>query len=205
MHAHGTARSGFLTTSSNTLGSTSPTIRATFRPLAIRPQDRVHVDIRHAAPKLQVCVRDRQERPRGLFRPHGLSSRPCRLLQVPDGRHNHCRPQTSIATPLRQRSSVTSLTHCAHATSHHHHVRQSPHRRSLAGAPSSNRFNGPVRARGTVSSGPSRISTGDGHASGCAAWALRHNGQSWTCRRAPTHRGALLERWRAQFWNEARV
>jgi hypothetical protein len=24
--------------------------------LAIRPQDRVHVDIRHAAPKLQVCV-----------------------------------------------------------------------------------------------------------------------------------------------------
>jgi hypothetical protein len=26
--------------------------------LAIRPQDRVHIDIRHAAPTLQVCVRD---------------------------------------------------------------------------------------------------------------------------------------------------
>ena len=78
--------------------------------LAIRPQDRVHVDICHVAPKLQVCVRERQERARGRSRPHGLSSRPCRLLQVPDGRHDHCQPQTSIVTPLRRRS-VASLAH----------------------------------------------------------------------------------------------
>ena len=42
--------------------------------------------------KLQVRVRDRQERPRGLSLPHGLSSRSRRLLQVPDDRSDHCRP-----------------------------------------------------------------------------------------------------------------
>jgi hypothetical protein len=113
--------------------------------LAIRPQDRVHVDIRHAAPKLQVGVRDGQERPRGRSRLHRRCSRPCRRLQVPNGRYDHGCPQTSIATLLR-RFSAASLAHRAHATLHHHRVR-SRHRRSLAGAPSSNRVNGPVRAR----------------------------------------------------------
>ena len=133
--------------------------------LAIRPQDRVHVDIRHAAPKLQVCVRDRQERPRRLSRPPGRSSRPCRLLQVPDGRHNHGRPQTSIATLLRH-FSVTSLAHRAHATSHHHHVRKSPHRRPPVERALVKPCRRPSSREGTVSSGSSRISTGDGHVSG---------------------------------------
>ena len=78
-------------------------------PLAILPQDRVHVEIRHAAPKLQVGVRDRQERPRGLSRSHGLPSLPRRLLQVPDGRRNHCRPQTLTATPLLRRLLLSPL------------------------------------------------------------------------------------------------
>jgi hypothetical protein len=155
----------------------------------IFPQDRVHVEIRHAAPKLQVWVRDHQERPRGLSRPHGLFSRPRRLLQVLDGRRNDCHPQTSIATPLRRRSSVTSLAHRAPATSHHN-VRKS---HSIDGRPSSEPLvkpcRGPSSREGTVSSGSSRISRGDGHVSGTRVSALRQNGQSWTCRRAPAIEG----------------
>jgi hypothetical protein len=95
---------------------------------AIRPLDPVHVDIGYAAPKLQAWVRDCQECSRRLSRPRRRSSRPCRRLQVPDGRHDHGRPQTSIATLVR-RFSVTSLNHRAHGTSHPHHLRKSPHRR----------------------------------------------------------------------------
>jgi len=71
--------------------------------VAIRPQDRVHVEIRHLAPKRQVGVRDHQECSCRRSRSYGLSSRAHRLLQVPDGRRNHCRPQTSIATPFLRR------------------------------------------------------------------------------------------------------
>ena len=164
--------------------------------LAIRPQDRVHVDIRHAAPKLQVGVRDRQERPRGL-------PRPCRLLQVPDGRHDHCRPQTSIATLLR-RSSVTALAHRAHSTSHHH-VRQSPHRRSLVERALVKPCRRPSSREGTVSSGPSRISTGDGHVGGVRGMCASTTRPKLDLSARTHYRGALLERWLAQFWNEARV
>jgi hypothetical protein len=72
-------------------------------------------------------------------------ARLCRLLQVADARHDHCRPQTSIATLLR-RFSVTSLAHRAHSTSHHN-VRQSQHQRSLVERALVKRVVGPVRAR----------------------------------------------------------
>jgi hypothetical protein len=62
-----------------------------------------HVEIRHLAPQLQVGVRDHQECACRRSRSYGLSSRAHRLLQVPDGRRNHCRPQTSIATPFVRR------------------------------------------------------------------------------------------------------
>jgi len=100
-------------------------------------------------PSLAICPLGScscRDPPRGT-KTSGVSSRPSRtpartrapgrtLLPPvsaspsPDGRHNHCRPQTSTATPLRRRSSVTSLAHRAHSTSHHHNVRKSPHRRS---------------------------------------------------------------------------
>ena len=71
--------------------------------VAIGPQDRVHVATRHLASKLQVGVRDHQECACRRSRSYGLSSRAHRLLHVPDGRRNHCRPQTSIAPPFLRR------------------------------------------------------------------------------------------------------
>ena len=175
-----------------------------FPSLAIRPQDRVHVDIRHAAPKLQVCVRDGQERPRRRSRPHSLSSRPCRLLQVPDSRHDHGRPQTSIATLLRH-FSVTSLAHRAHPTSHHHPVRTSPHRRSPVARALVKPWRRPSSREGTVSSGSSRMSTGDGHVSGARSIGAPTQRPKLDLSARTHYRGALLERWLAQFWNEVRV
>ena len=85
-------------------------------PLAILPQDRVRVEVRHAAPRPQGGVRARQELPRGLSRSQGLSSHPRRLLKVMDGRRNHGRPQALIATPFLRRwlRSVLHLSLMAH-------------------------------------------------------------------------------------------
>ena len=104
-------------------------------------------------------------------------ARPWRLLQVSDGRHDHGRPQTSIATLLR-RLSVTSLAHRAHSTSHHD-VRKSPHRRLPVERTLARPCRRPRSREGTVSSGSSTMSTGDGHVSRTrvmACWPRRQRG-----------------------------
>ena len=175
-------------------------------------------------PSLAICPLGScscRDPPRGT-KTSGVSSRPSRtpartrapgrtLLPPvsaspsPDGRHNHCRPQTSTATPLRRRSSVTSLAHRAHSTSHHHNVRKSPHRRSPVERAPRETVPWASSREGIVSSGSSRISTGDGHVSGARGMCAPTKRPKLDLSARTRHRGALLERWLAQFWNEARV
>jgi hypothetical protein len=84
---------------------------------------------------------------------------------------------------------VTSLAHRAHPASHHHPVRTSPRRRPPVERARVKPWRRPRSPEGTVSSGSASMSTGDEHVSGYTAYALRHNGQSWTGRRAPTIAG----------------
>ena len=64
---------------------------------------------------------------------------------------------------------------------------------------------GPSSREGTVSSGSSRISTGDGHVSGECGMCAPTKRPKLDLSARTHYRGALLERWLAQFWNESRV
>jgi hypothetical protein len=141
--------------------------------------------------------------PARTLRPARTSSRPCRLLQVPDGRHDHCRPQTSIATLLR-RFSVTALAHRAHSTSHHHNVRQSPHRRSPVERALVKPWHRPSSREGTVSRLFENFD-GDGHVSGVLGMCAPTKPPTLDLSARTHYRGARLERWLAQFWNEVRA
>ena len=121
--------SGLLTTSSNASGSTSPTIRATF-PSWQYARRISFMSIRHPPRGIKTSgVSSRLSRtPAQTLPPARTLVPPVSASPNPGRRHDHCRPQTSIAT-LQRHFSVPSLAHRAHATSHHHHVRKSPPRR----------------------------------------------------------------------------
>src|ERR1700730_14835871 len=100
------------------------------------------------------------------------------------------------APTLLRRFSVTSLAHCAHATSHHHTVRQSPHRR-----PPVERARPETVASAQLARGH-RVERFFEHFDGrwTCAWRARPVRSDKTAKVGPVgahplYRGALLERW----------
>src|SRR5712692_2941703 len=71
----------------------------------------------------------------------------------------------------------------------------SPHRRSPVERALAKPCRRPSSREGTVSSGSSTISKGNGHVSGTRATCGPTDDQSWARRRAPFREGALVGRW----------
>src|SRR6266852_3178942 len=72
-------------------------------------------------------------------------------------------------------------------------------------APARNRVVGPVRARAPCRAALRACRRAMDMCVGRAAWALRTQGPKLDLSARTFQRGALLERWLAQFWNEVGV
>jgi len=191
-----------LTTSSNVSGATLATIRATFLPwpyvrrIACRSTSATrHQNFGCAFEMVKNAGADASTRP---------DARPSRASPSP-GRPRRSRPPPDgdSPTPAAVLGDVPRPSRAPRVASSP--CQTSPPRRPPVERARVNPWRRPRSREGTVSSGSAGLSTGDGHVSGYTARVLRHNDQKLD-RSARTHdRGALLERWLAQFWNEVRV